>query len=1769
MELNIQLTENPIPENIAAEPTAPVDTPVDLSTSDPQPVITPQETSQRIFKTGFGLLTKPIDIPPENIKNAYDQGKENELRRDATSQLNVLEQQKKSDAIYGILKKDAIDATPSAETLDKIKNYNIPMPYEPNSVLERRYSEQYLSELDRYALNLGDSSFWHDFTNQFPTSQQKLIKDFGTENMAKFQYIQRALQDVEDVRKNQSWIKWGADTIPMALPVPYNPIYEAYMRGNVPGVNPLDGLAGTNIDKQREAMWNMPFSGGFTQTVDTIKSQANIGGNAAATSIFLHSMLGQDWKDRTVNNLNTVAIGADFAGLLSAGWRGLKSAATLKQAQKAVGDVIQASTKPDVAKPDILASVGDVKSAGTEEASRIINGKLTGEITPSSEAIETLTRNYRWDKSNDFNSADLSDNHRNILMEQTDAAKNTLIDSIKDRVSPTRVPMEGWTPEQLKIVSEKTLDRYPGVSNNIMYTSDPVRDPVAKTFEVTSRVGATPADPFNSIEQAAGYANQHGLRVSLDKDQILSLDARIAQLKEEVGNVDMHDDAAGLTHIYNVEKELKDMQAQRKLVDKPGGYLIKQQGAGFYIEFKANVSENSSTIRDLIFTPENKQTVSPNSWTNYLGAGFVRTAEDTMAPQMNAMRKTAIYPQSRMANLAAQESQLLSDLFRGSISHDPVTGEKIPWYKPTSVPGVSRMLAKGEWKTLNEVLAHNQKMADPKDGIQGYYFQNYDELNYHYHSIYQRSPSWAETQAYFAVKRWDEYDRVLREVATYRNYARLGGETHEIVFSGHNEGDVRSPPFNGITHKDWPGGNGNILIATDNRFTSEVKDLRTILGKNRTAKEEMLRDGKARLIQVIDPEQLPFKDIVKDGDRRIEWVLAPNLESRPLTWEQVPRRGGGHLVFDYDHYIKQPNVRSETIGETIKTTGSLKHWYEGDNTYSAVKIRAAGEDYANRLNNVRKLLKAEKFEEAKEVAKPLGRDWADIHHMFYERIDSEGIKHKPTFSLDYDFRVVPKDRSIIELDKALKDKFDPRVAPTPEMEKKFGTFIDGTKSGSLARNFQVEFTGKRDARGMFAVENKGTVENPHYNILPAEPVKPLEIMSRSLSKIIRSSSFEDYKIAAVEHWLQEAIPHMKEDRSTIEASPFHYFRTATRDSFLRGDYKQVAQVNKLLANKFKIEQLVGQPSFFHTWTHALGEHVADLMYNTFGPGKTALTPIWLMDKLTDPVQFLRSATFNVFLGFGYLAQIPVQAQTYFNVWSHAPRYATIATYASYLHSLTKVNRTAEILAALDEKATKLNVPGMPRYRPGWFTEANKFIYDSGFRDVGGEYGALDIQKQAKVIQGIGGKVINALQWPFKFGEKLARIPAAYTAHLEWREANPTRAFDLLAKEQVLNKADLYYNNMSTASHSMLNSGPLSLATQFMNYQRQLAEIFWSGTGRTGDTLAQRNLLRARLLGVNATLYGIPAGLGITGFGIYDWIRKSMLEGEATIPITGTKVPLPMDKPYSTTDEKKTVNDWVQYFSMEGGFATIDYMLTKKSHNYGERWSAASGIGQVNDILSGDATFWKTIAGASSQTSANFFGEFSHQMGNLINGSPDDPKYTPSLRSIIDVGSTVSQTVNKTNQLVEALNTGKWVDKNSAEVRDVSPYEAGWMYVTGTVPTEQSDSRRILMNLKDQQAVQREGVKYVTREVNRHLLALNAGNQEQADEYYTNALSMRARFGLNEDQMATAVARGLKDQGSMIQKVAMKRYIDSAPPHLKAKMEETFSSIFNYVDEQGK
>lgn len=1664
---------------------------------------TPEVTDRRAYKASEGLSTF-LDKSFSDIHSDIASGQEQDLRQQAASKLDAQNAFMRQQKI-----KDATLANQGPLTIDQVNSIIDPnnpsnRPVNPSSVIEQSYGNSVTSTLDQAHANLGTSILGQ--ANRDVPDSTKAAKYKGSVISAIRERALTEAENIQDTTDHQGWLGWGWDTAKTF----FQPYDELKLRGLVDGMYFQGGGLSSNLQAQANALIQKPmdqqnafWDGPVWQKLKTDNPQLG--------QQFLSAFLGQSSSDRILGDLNTPMVIGDIKAMGALAGPLGRRIGLINQTREATRSVVEASMLPNPSKASMLEAAGDSQGAAAKQATSNLVSDLNGNVDLNQRALDAMPTAMRSDQAK-IRAGSPGREIVNRLEEDTDSLSAALQNNAINSGKVSRNP-EMLTEANITQLIKKQRENYPGPANSLGDSVGPHLDERSNTYWIEHQLRNEDASFFESPEQAQGWAKANGIVLETPKSYVESITNKIAELQEGVKTPpDMHADVNELNRHVDMQNQLESMTREKNAIDKRGleGYSVKpvkNQGLGFYISYMQPLKETDSLARSFIAqTTEGKL---QDTWLN--GASrWGRTPAETLSILENRERVTATHAPSLLQKLFFEASE-------------PI--KKLP----------------GQYvKDWSRAVDFARTAIDPVTKRNGHFFQDIGEMEnwYRQYADKGRLPSDPEIRGYFAFKRNYEAERQLRITRAYSLKARIGTEQHSIYVNDAQGNRVQSDFFEGVRRtRDEPFG-GEDTAFVPGKTAEEGQMLRANSPKLKAIRAK-IKKGELQAIELFNPDDYPLSNFAGVGDARVRFVITKNFETKPLSYEnQVNRAGGGHFVYDYDHYIKSPDMKFDPASE---------HWnYAGDKTVMPVANAKMGRDFVEHLNEVSRLMAEGKEAEAHayHTEHELPMKWED-HKSWYEATkDETGRTKAPQLRKGEQFYVVPRNSLIVDMDKSLEKRYNSMDANNPD------AFRDRTRKGSLARQSTVEFTGERDAENVHALDDIGTRGNPLYQHAPAKLVDPIPTYNRALARIINSSYMDDYKIHAVERWIAQAKDLLDVDDKDLAHSPFYYYANANENWKKSADKVRKAS---LQVAKFNIDQFVGTPSKVDQYINNIAQRLTESIYGAAGPGAAAkFTQVADMPYVRDPLSFVRGATFHLKMGLFSIPQFLMQLTTASNVMAiggskHLPSVLT----AGLLHQWSRLNASPEILAHLDGLASKMSMPGFSRWKPGEWLEARKFIIDYlGFDTIGGEHAFRDTPWSAKIVQNLGHDILDWGETPFREGASNTRIVAAYMAYREFREGpmsgkgiigaltggkdtifrrgSETGALSREDKASIASRAADLDHNMSRAANSAIHTGVLSPFGQFTAYSLRLTELM------TGKRLTWQE--KARLFGVSSILYGVPlGGLGLYGYPIGDYIR--------------TKA---RDNGYQVGD------NFIQSTLMEGLPSEIMKVVT--GNNYNISRFGAKGFDPASELMNSDSTVWKIFGGAAFSTVGNWWAETSGIRNFAISSIRGDNEQFPITSDDIEglFGLKEAASWSAATRLRYALNSGKWISKNGTELSSVSPTSAWFQTLSGTVNQKTADITIDSKALKAEKDANDNTEKQFEAFVNQATAAEKDNDPEQAKAYLMKAKAMMGPIGdYPQEKRALLWARALKPKDTLDNQLRFDYLMRNAPASKAGERQEIY------------
>lgn len=1548
------------------------------------------------------------------------------LRTEATADLDHQRRLLVQDELTRIAKLNGGVTTPEIEDHVKTTIQKLTEPVDQSTVFEEYYSKAFLQSL---ADNKGDipNNYYDKALVQIPRELSQ-VTEIGDTAQAKTELFKTQAENYRALANKQGWGGYLADRTRDTLTLGMFSTFAT--RGLVPDTSFFEGgFEGSNWEAQRQALASLPIKE-LAQIYPPLLKQLHDQDPALAAD-FAESMTGMSIKSIALKDAMDAVNVATLPGV--GGGIGIANRIArrtlLGQSKTAVKDLLEVGAQKYIDPSEVIAATGNIPKGTIEKtAERITNPD------PVAQAVETLPSGLRTNASlQTANAGNFTRDFVTRIADKSGQVADKAVELLSNMVRVETLPGLQLAKEAATAIRTQVEGRFLDIDSAVLDVGQRiVKEPLTGTWHTSVDIGHPQTGLFTEPASAEGFAFTHGIK----------------------------------------------------------SYTVEQKGMGFHLRTYVPLDTTADLFRDTVLDTRIPELKPRDSWLQRLGLHKLSTSEATLSPAESKNRKAMTYGTSVLNQLAHEIGKPIADLARGLVRTDPVTG--FAYEKPIKLSFVDDYRRK-RWSEFERTLNAAKTYPDPVSGDPGYWFKDTAELEYFYRQNFKRSPDTVEVEAYFATVDLVELDRVMRNISVYRNKARLGGENLRFSALDADGKQVFSPAIDGTLMNKFVSTTDNVLIMGKEWGQEQIVNPR---GKHKISKKRMdemadnVQEGRAQFFKILDPDQNPLAGYGKvEEGHRIRYVYVENpLERNPLSFDQVPRRGGGHIQYDYTHFLKQADVIYDPV--------SSRYTYRGDKTVMGVPVRAMGQDLVNKMNAVRELMQSGDWAAAESLYKAnltkMPDEWDRFKGWFLPTKTPEGKVLPPRLSVKEPIQVIKNGEQIGKIDNTLKGRYE----TTNKKGELVDLFHDGTTSGNDMRAMSVDFTQARDSHELLAAENVGSASNPIYQFPLAKTIDTIPMMNRAVNRIASSVLSSDYKLFSMEHWLHRAEPWLQGGTDN-RYTPFAAFE---KGEWLPNAPAEIT--SRLDSDRFKIKQLLGTTSKTQAFLDRTAQNMSDWMYEHTGSPRLGLIPNDLLPFAKDASAYIRSMVFHMNLGLFTPAQFFVQAQSYATIGAIAGwNKASSGTAAAVLTQWARLNGSKEIIEALDAKMVNFRMPGSARWLPGQFTESMDLLKRTGFGNVAGEYVLKDSQMMPKLIESNGQKFLNAGAIFFTEGERSVRYGAWHTAYREFRDQFPNMAIGNKEMQTILDRADLLNTNMSRASASVLNHGALSIPMQFYTYQIRMAELFFSN--RLGDTLAARTAARGRILAVYSGLYGIPVGLGVTGAPIVDMWRKEAL-----------------DRGYNVGE------NWWSSLTNEGIPSYLLGKATGNFYNVGDRYGL-QGL-RLNGLLS-DGSFLKTLTGAAGAKFTDMYSAgmpFFRSIKAML-GLGDPYPLTDTM--ILDAFRTLSSG-NHLTQYILALNYGLWFSKDGGllERNKVSVTDATFRYISGLQLQNTEDQHRMTESISEREELQKKGLKEFIKLWHRAIDARRQGDQTNADAHEAQANNILKASNFPDHKRWQAISIATKD-----------------------------------------
>lgn len=1011
-------------------------------------------------------------------------------------------------------------------------------------------------------------------------------------------------------------------------------------------------------------------------------------------------------------------------------------------------------------------------------------------------------------------------------------------------------------------------------------------------------------------------------------------------------------------------------------------------------------------------------------------------------------------------------------------------------------------LSKGEYKRLIRVMEDNRAMIDPITDKPGAFHNTIADLDRAYQRMFGQAVSEKEATAYFSAVQLNDIDYTMRNLALYKERARQGVETFRLLdMVDKGGGKTYANHSNQFLAKELDSlpidaAKKHPATVAIHRYGKEpeVVDLASLDTVERRAYIADLQKYGFKIIQTHNPSRTVLD---KFGPDNINFIITKDFERKALDPVQLPYRPGWHQEYDQQWYTKQAQIKRVEKGPEDNPSAMVRHYYEGETTAMAHTTEAEAKLWSSKYEEARQIMNGEKPGSLGDYLRkemPMFTE-REFRSKFEATAEREAIFHK-----DVPFTHTFIGNQPIDM-----------PGHRDVLSKKFENLYDDIRSPwNLMANENKKFVGQRDAV-LDTVKNIGTQSNPVFQLADASMIDPISSLSRGMHDVMRNRFMVDYKHSAVEQWMNE-FGHLLTSPSSVEDMWGNAVTHLHQGNFVKSGPANFNQLMAAKQSRLALLEFLGTESPDKMAFNKLRQEAANIIYKNAPPNIADYINPRLLASTNDPVRVMQGFAFhtsffmNPFQGLQN-AMVMANALALGGIKSGLPGFR-----AGWGMQMLRYNASEAGLEAVAK------VSGWDKK---WVKEAWDGIQSTGRLFVEGEHAWKDDLADPKFFQGVFGNVLDKGQVFFREGERIGRMTAWATAYHEWRIANPEAVFDAAARAKVLARSDDMTVNMTRASKATWQQGIFSIPTQFWAWNARNMELM---VGRWGNGLSVAD--RAKLIGVNSLLYGVPLGAvapAVGGF-LNPWepMREYFL-----------------NKGWDVNDKT--------FDALYSGLTGMAYHLaTGEPGNVNERLGLG-GSSLVKDMFDDHKSLAKWLFGVSGSRTADALTSakpFGRALYYALSG--DSEKFRLTSSDFLDLARNV-KIVDTGVKTYMALNTGKYITKNGLYQGDVTPTEAVLNAFTDGLPRRLTDPKAMQDVTKNRQDSIKQGSKELQKNVTAAMVAAVNGDESMHNVYMRRAATLAEAMDLRPDERASLWAKLMDEVNPQAAKVPYEFWAKNAPP----------------------
>lgn len=824
-------------------------------------------------------------------------------------------------------------------------------------------------------------------------------------------------------------------------------------------------------------------------------------------------------------------------------------------------------------------------------------------------------------------------------------------------------------------------------------------------------------------------------------------------------------------------------------------YQIVNHGDGAYgIAIDMPVDESLPTIQYAL--KKHVENVATPTTIQSQAINFFRASDKFVAKDINQEKK-----------VAAGGAQKLSSLSKGILSKEI-----------GSMKGASR-------QDLSDFLTHQQDNSYWSDSI--------GKFESDWQKFHNRLPTESEARSYYALRQINDTEYMVNNVRAYTLKSREALMQHKLPLKGFTAKDLPNVEAKNIKEIPWDLGDDAGILTWPNQagqlFDYRRKVFTPARSAMRTSIDDLIKNQGYSVLQVSKYGQEALRKFAADNaikdfpTGRLDYIVVKSPTAKPLDFQHIPYKAGGHYFYRDPFYIGQAKVvNSRWPG------GEVSNDYLHDTAWVSARTQREATETSKHLENARILLESGQKAQAKAyVNMNLPMSYKQFVQAFNPKVGFLDLKTP--------IHWYPSDKSIED---------------THKISAGYKNFSNVETSTHNVLNDGVLFRyGQEKGARLSGVYNVGSQEHPVWKMEPSRLIDPYNAVRRANGAIMNARFMDDLKIESASRYAQEFASVLKAPQDELNRFPLRSLMNANLIDKTHADQALVAKAQNYRRSVMEFLQSETRSTQLQNKLNEMA------LSRIVGLDRQELAMNW-MEKLTtsDPKAFLRYwAGFIPNMGLWNPKQLWMQGQgmtvtASMEGWARATKAGGAGWYMR--GAIMNGDRNVQLEAARSA-ATHFG------WKPKHFMESMEGMQKTDFWRVGDNWADINDIRNANSTSSARSFADSSLYF-FNKGERANKITAWNASYLKWRDANPVMPFKGAAVKQVLEYADFLTMSMSRASAAgnQANAagfkGWASVATQFWSYQTRMMDAMFGKELSTSQKM--------KFLGYQSLLYGVPIGV---------------------------------------------------------------------------------------------------------------------------------------------------------------------------------------------------------------------------------------------------------------------------------------------------------------------